>query len=346
MYTPILKGKGGEFEALAHLDRALAGELRPLIEAVPTGQATDLDVSALVRKLLVAWPLGEAVAVDLNYYLGSDDQADRWRRLLEEARYHQVKVVPVAHFDDGSDTLAALRDAMDVDARGCCLRVDAPHLEEDPGDLGAWMSDLLAQLHAGPKDIDLVLDCGALANSEAVAWASARASVHLENLPWLERWRTVVVAGGGFPKNLSGVKAWTATPLRRREVDLWGALSQRRHFFPRQPSFGDYGVGYPPHTEPVPARPPPNVRYAVDGEWRIVRGTKNDPRGNEQYREICKLVADWPEHQISQQCWGDASIASVAEGRLGPGNPLKWRAYSTSRHLDYVRSKLATLGEP
>jgi hypothetical protein len=254
--------------------------------------------------------------------------------------------VPVVHFGDITDVLDQLRGAIKTDLRGCCLRVDAVELDEHPGDLAVWATALMADLQAVPEDVDLILDFGVLSDDQAVTKAADRAMDHLERLPWLDRWRSVVVASGAFPKNLSAVAPWSLSPLRRREVDLWAGLAARKQFFSRQPIFGDYGIGYPPHTEPVRATPPPNVRYAADGQWLILRGTKNDPEGNEQYRRICRTIADLPECGGSELSWGDASMAKVAANELGPGNPQKWRAYSTSHHLEYVTSRLATLGVP
>jgi hypothetical protein len=85
LYTPILKGRGGEFEALAHLARSTAAKITPLLEAVPKAQTLDLDTTDFVRKLRDHWPLGETVFIDLNYFVGSSDQPSRWEKLLTEA---------------------------------------------------------------------------------------------------------------------------------------------------------------------------------------------------------------------------------------------------------------------
>ncbi|HWD02530.1 MAG TPA: beta family protein [Amycolatopsis sp.] len=345
LYTPILKGRGGEFEALAHIDRSTASSVMPLIEAVPKSGATELDIAGFVHKLRTDWPLGEAMVVDLSYF-GADGQPARWEQLLREARRYQVKVIPAVHFADEAPVLELLRRAVAVDKRGCCLRVEASELGESPRDLAIWAADLLADLLAEPENVDLILDFGALGDDEAVARAVERAIEHLGRLPWLDRWRSVVVAGGAFPKNLSNVDSWSLTSLRRREVDLWAGLASRKQFFPRQPIFGDYGVGYPPHTPPVRATPPPNIRYAVDGHWMVLRGTKNDPQGNEQYRQICRVTSELPEFGGPALSWGDECVTKVVAEEIGPGNPQKWRAYGTSHHLEYVTSRLASLGAP
>ncbi|MGK4591685.1 beta family protein [Amycolatopsis sp. w19] len=345
LYMPILKGRSGEFEALAHLARSTASSLLPLIEAVPKSGTPELDIAGFVHKLRTDWPLGEAVAVDLNYP-GADGQPARWEQLLKDARRYQVKVRPTVHFADDAPVLEVLRAAIATDRRGCCLRVDASELDENPRDLAIWGTDLMADLLVEPEEVDLVLDFGMLGDDRVVAHAAERAIEHLEGLPWLDRWRSVVVAGGAFPKDLTNVHPWVLTSLRRREVDLWAGLASRRQFFGRQPIFGDYGVGHPPHTPSAPATPSPNIRYAVDGHWMVLRGTKKDPRGNEQYREICRAVSESPEFGGADLSWGDAIITKVVAEEVGPGNPQKWRAYGTSHHLEYVTSRLASLGAP
>ncbi|OAP20402.1 hypothetical protein A4R44_08826 [Amycolatopsis sp. M39] len=345
LYMPILKGKGGEFEALAHMARSTASSVTPLIEAVPKSSATELDVSWFVREIRTVWPLSEMVVIDLCH-LGTAGQPALWEEVLSEARHYQAKVVPVVHFGDEASVVELLGRALAVDRRGCCLRVDAADLREDPQDLAIWAADLLADLRIEPDDADLVLDFGTLSDDQTVSRATERAIEHLERLPRLERWRSVVVAGGAFPENLSKVDSWSLTSLPRREADLWAGLASRKNFFRQQPVFGDYGVAYPPHTRPVRANPPPNIRYAVDGHWMVLRGRKNDPRGNEQYREICRIMSQLPDFGGAGLSWGDKCIAKVVADEIGPGNPKKWRAYGTSHHLEYVTSRLASLGAP
>ncbi|GDY33046.1 hypothetical protein GTS_46790 [Gandjariella thermophila] len=351
-YVPILKSKAAEFEALKHLRRATVDMIMPLIDVVlpnPTRSkppATRPDPAALALDLLGNWHLRRRIAVDV----GPLGQTDAGPALIVEIarRTHgyQLRVVPTVHFSDPPDTVDALREAARLLGHGACLRVTAEDLYQHPGDLAVWTDGLLDDLEMQPDEIDLVFDVGTLRNDTQVDQSITTCRTHLGSLAHTDRWRSITVASGAFPQDLSEVEPWEVTELPRREITLWSALQDPRLPLRRRPGFGDYGIDHPPRRQPVPARPAPNVRYAVDGRWLVLRGTRTDPDGNAQFHKVCGELVHLPEWCGDDFSWGDGQIAASARRDIGPGIARSWRSYGTNHHIEFVVHRLRTTGRP
>jgi Beta protein len=108
--------------------------------------------------------------------------------------------------------------------------------------------------------------------------------------------------------------------------------------------YSDYAVGTPFYAD-VSWAPIPSIRYAVDDVWMIHRGTsKNDP--TPQYIALAQALVSEPYYPGASFSPGDKYVADVASGVDGPGNAMTYVRMATSRHLEVVLSRLASLGVP
>ena len=72
---PILKGREGEFSAIAHLSTAMARRLLPIFEVVPTAKGPTEDAYKFAAKVRESMHANMAIAVDVRQLADLDRQA-------------------------------------------------------------------------------------------------------------------------------------------------------------------------------------------------------------------------------------------------------------------------------
>src|ERR1700719_3256264 len=178
-YVPILKGREGEYRALAQLEPAVRAGLMPVIEipSVPwdfvsdsPARTIDAHLQTIGRKLREAWPGDRALFADLLWIAPEERMADGRQPVsfvFDAARQEGVKLVPVTGLERGDDYHAAVREIIARDRLGLMLRLDDEQLT-DLASVPAEIGRLLDQLGVAPRDVDVIVDLREVsANQEA-----------------------------------------------------------------------------------------------------------------------------------------------------------------------------------
>lgn len=354
-YVPILKGKPAEFTALQNADAAVRGGILPIVEVIPPADETDAAAMEgacrlAVTKLADGW--AEPVAVDAGYLdqtLTTLGGLTAVEVLAQAARSRGLPFLPVVRLSDVPDTVAAAGRVVAADGLGAVVRVGGDDLEEDVSTLDIWLRDLCADLRLTQGDVDLIIDVGAIGQGTSVALAARVVRDLINGLANIAAWRTLTVASGAFPADLSTVATGTMGLLPRLDAQLWQDLRARPLM--REPDFGDYAIQHPALPSGAGFAPAPQIRYTVDTAWRIHKGSKKDPRSNRQFFDICAALVASGEYAGAALSWGDQHIARAAASasgseQVGPGNATTWRQVGTSHHLATVVNRLATTGAP
>jgi hypothetical protein len=346
VYLPALKGRQGEFTALADIQPVTRRTVLPVIEIVP-GPVDDAatlrtTVDKTVRKLGV-WA-GSRLLLDTGWLPG-DIELRAGVGVLGYATAAAgdagIGATPVVRLNDAE---LAHRDARLHAGRGhgIAVRLNVEDMDEDPEDLEEALTALLHRLGRSPAEVDLLLDLGAVDGDVAVRAGARLIRDVLHGLPEPEAWRGLVVLAGAFPTDLQAVQPWTLGELPRRDAMLHDHL--RRRPLPRVPTFGDYAVAHPLLVTGPAFPAAPQLRYTASDRWLVLKGRRNDPEGHEQFYRVCEAIARHPEFAGAALGRADARIADPR--REGPGNASTWRAIATTHHLDYLAHRLTTLGEP
>lgn len=302
------------------------------------------DCRKSVERLVKSWQspvLLDGGLLDLSLHLQGHARGPVFE-LMEHARAARVPAIPVLRL--GDDVLARI-DAAAACAQsphGLAIRLVGEDLDEEPDDLDDNLDTLLGEVGVRRGETDLLLDAGAVDGDLAVRGGARIVLSLLRGLSSVQDWRSVTVIGGAFPEDLSAFQAWQVGRRPRFDAALYDQVMSKR--LPRAPDFGDYGVAHPSFKTGGPFAPPPQLRYTVAGDWLVVKGRRNDPRGNNQFYDVCDVIRQQPEFSGAALGTADARIADPRAS--GPGNGSTWRQVSTTHHLDLVVRRLATLGEP
>jgi len=348
IYVPVLKGRQGEFAALASLQPSTRQRILPMVEIIP-GPAEEANALKAVidrtAKKLRPWA-GERLLLDAGL-LATDVEVHGGLGAVGysvvAATGELVDATPVVRLNDEVRSHLDAAAVHTHNGSGIAVRLNAEDLDEDSEDIDAALADLLRMLGAERSEVDLVLDLGVVIGDLGVRAGSRIAADALRGLSAIDQWREVIVTAGAFPEDLSTFGPWTIGEPIRYDAALYDHLQQRKRL-QRMPIFGDYAISHP-LLATGPAFPPaPQLRYTVADRWLTLKGSRNDPRGHEQFYEVCERIARHPEFTGAALGSADALIADPRS--KGPGNASTWREIGTTHHLDYVVQRLTNLSEP
>ena len=234
----------------------------------------------------------------------------------------------------------AVIDAVERDGRGVCIRVDRQQCGF-PTSLTARLQALVITPKVNRDKVDLIFDLGAITPTEADELRTI-ARMLIEELPSLDKWRTIAVAASAMPKSVTlHMDRFSVKRIPRAERTLWAAIANERDL-PRIPNFSDYGVTHPgyPDVDWREVSLGGKIRYTAEGAWVIVKGCKLENAGD-QFHRLAQVLMEQPEFCSSDLSWGDKRIAKCAAVEIGPGNLTNWVAFTTNHHLSFVVQQLA-----
>lgn len=228
---------------------------------------------------------------------------------------------------------------------GVCVRLQGPDFGRV--ELGEELEALGASLGIAPKDIDLILDFGAiLPGTDQLTFLSAHAALTL--LPTPHSWRTVTFAASVFPIDLSLITTVPGDALiPRTEWIVWQRIATAGNGLARIPSFGDYAISHPELREMTTENPtiPISVRYTTPEAFLVRKeGTMRKLKGAGFLRLAQWLIAH-PEYYGASYSVGDALVDEIAGDRTKGkyGNVETWRKIGTSHHLAVVADDMRSL---
>ncbi|MEV6768785.1 hypothetical protein AB0N05_09190 [Nocardia sp. NPDC051030] len=274
--------------------------------------------------------------------------------LVDDCADAQMAVIPAIRLSDPEQVLNEVGAAV---RRAChqpiCLRLTEADLSGDDASSLPWRVERAVHaLGKSPDSIHLVVDLGTVADEDDALLEARIARRALLHLPHIDGWKSITVAGGGFPQDLRRIPPKVITRIERSEVTLWRTVLRRLdEKFSRTLSFGDYAIAFPRQASGGGFSPPPQLRYTADNAWLVMKYGKNERHA--RFFDICGVIADQPEFTPGLT-WGDEEIE--ARGRRedlhpfptepGPGNASTWRAIGTSHHIGFVATRLTAPGEP
>ncbi|MFI7073651.1 beta family protein [Micromonospora sediminicola] len=319
VYRPVLAGRRGELEALAHLDDAAAALLAPVVDVPPDDPSTPEALGRL--------PAGLLPAVDASALPDAPEHDPvRWG----------VPLVPVIGLAESDRRLAAHGVAARAWARRAVVRLRTGPDRAGPDATTAAVERVWRSTGLMPEQCDLLLDAGDVCCPADVRLAEPRVRRAAE---WARRhaWRSVTVAAGGMPPALSRLPTDEPVRLERYDWLLWQRLADLRL------GYGDYGVSCAARGADAPGDRLPTVRWTAEDAWWVYRWSRRGGRGDERFADLCRtLVAapHWPAAGAGFS-WGDHEILRRARRGAGAGSAANWIAWSTSHHLAHVLAALA-----
>ena len=347
-YVPILLAKRGERIALRELPAPIRAGFTPLLEIPQVPVDLTLEDYKDLDEHIKRFPdnlnrdLGEykRFFLDVPYLIDPEELVDDQHPmsfLFAGCREHGLNAVPVASNERGGNHNVAVREIMETDGRGACLRLSKSDLRA----CNEVVKNMLLVLDAMPKDIDLVVDLGLIQQSDVHLYVPSLLKIFSSPLFSKRSWKSVTLASGAFPVTLGALQQGLSE-LPRADWELWNLVCDGLSDQGQAPTFGDYGIHSPDWEDGFDPRymnASGNIRYATPNSWLVAKGPiviGPDRVGFHIYRGLCDLIVGRPEYMGPDFSPGDLHIRNCANGTEGPGTPEKWRRQGTSHHIAAV----------
>lgn len=339
-YVPTLRGKNGEFDALARLSPIAKDCTTPVIDIPkpPDLSATETyeKIAEKVTVIRDIWGTTHSLFIDLSRY-GSIESGDARLhpviRTFELARQCRLRAVPVCGTTltrgPGTEYIDAVSKIAKQDGRGIAVKLVAFEFNSPE----STVNELLATaglLNVDPEDCDIILDFEAFDRLPAeLLKKDLTVSTIAESIDALEsiQPRSVTISGSSIPERVG--KRFDATPLktRRLELEIWKDIQER--YRSRNIGFGDYGIVYAFQSDGgAPVQPPCRIRISAEDGHSLYRSPPNTYRSLRSRVRRDGALRDLPD------CWGRRGILGQGNGFTGIGNATSWVAWDTNLHLE------------
>lgn len=357
-YVPILKGKEAEYGSLPVLSRSTLAVITPMIEIPPVPWDYQSDsparslqdhLSGIYERLVNAWGSDRPFFLDLVWLADAGTLPDGQHPLsyvLDRCRIPEVLPIPVTGLGRSHDYQAAVAEAVQHDRRGVCVRLENEDFKSLPR-LNIDLHLLLDRLGVDVGETDLVLDFKEVLPHQAAMLQLAVMGL-ISSLLSISDFRTLTLAGSGFPEDLRAINANSIATVPRSEWAVWEALAQTASALKRVPAFGDYTISSPglPEIDPRVMRMSANLRYTSERDWVVLKGRDVRTHSYDQFRALCQDMMSRPEYKGPSYSWGDKYIGDCGGLGQGPGNATTWRKVGITHHITLVAEQISTFPWP
>lgn len=365
-YIPILRWRPAERKALEQLFHQDRENLAPLIEFVMPAPSIKKQSDKIVITKTPKEKLSEVLSdvasdflkscgqntifIDVHL-LDSDVRASSFEQILSSSNKLNLFSIPVIYIIPVTSTSADMAtrtvaiNYAESSGHGLCIRIDKSHLDEN--NISSHIANFITDNGLNVENVDLLVDIGVISQDTIVEDVVKKIS----QIPNLEKWRSFIVSGGVFPKDLTEFIPGEVHELDRLDWKLWNSLQKTT--LSRTPLFSDYTIQCPTF-ERIDAIGSASVRYTDDDKWWIFRGkkpgivnpkTKEKGPGREQYIDHAKTLTGESFSKFykgENYSFGDAEIARIAApNNKKPGSPATWLTIGINHHITLVAHQFA-----
>lgn len=351
-YVPILRWKRAERAALGMLRPADRAVITPLLELTPKLFAPKRTKKNELRIPDPNQVLTEAADDMYRCWGQAPFLLDLWHLnplpqtsaglhplafLAERCRMWRLPMIPVTGLQRPNAYQDAVSSIVSADNRGICVRLLVADLGR--GNLDADLSGLLRRFGVSHSQTDLLVDC------QFIADGSVDLCRLLSQVPEIREWRTLTIASGAFPRDLTGMQPG------QHFLDRWDWLAWRAYVRgpsrPRTAAYADYTIQHADFKEPPErANLSASIRYTIDQYWLVMRGEsvfKEDGPGFSQWPANAQLLSEHREFRGRDFSYGDQYILDMGSQVASTGNAETWLRAGINHHMTFVARQVANL---
>jgi len=358
-YVPIVRWRPAERRAIERLHQKDRNGVNPLIEFIMPPPKTDendyrkiledpkskflRNLPDIAKKIIKCWGK-DPVFIDVHL-LDGDIRAHAFDQILSSTANLEIFSIPITYVIPVTSTEAdaairniAIKFAKQND-RGLCIRVDESHLQD--GNFQNLIENFVSGNKLPIENTDILIDLKIVDENKNSQLIIER----LSKIPHIEKWRSFILAGGSFPKDLSNFEKHGHHPVKRLDWNLWKEVSGNK-ILKRKPDFSDYTIQHPIYYRSIPgANTSASIRYTNDDQWEIMRGEGlRNPKGAgfKQYPAQAQLLVQQSFFKGADYSFGDAYIAEKAKPKAETtGSPQTWLTAGINHHITLVARQIA-----
>lgn len=351
-YLPILKSKDGEFKALFHLDSFTRNRIKPLFEITPIeydNQAGKKPKSFeehifnfCHKKFTKKWNNSECFIDTAQVKTESIQNMSCLEYIYDQLSGDLFPIIPipVLRVETSFNDLEILNQLkLKYNFKQVAIRVNL-------SDIGESFSEkiklILSALFVTPSNVHLILDLADSDFSNTNDFSDAIIDL-LQDFPYFVNWLSFTICGGAFPRTGELQKGENFIP--RYDWMLFKAIKIKiaTQNFCRSINFGDYGIVSPGYFkfDPLKMSRSANIRYTLDEEWYVLKGTALKTReDHQQYIKQATAITNESFFLGENFSYGDSHLKSCCLGKTKTGNPTVWNGVGNNHHFTKVVADL------
>jgi hypothetical protein len=345
-YSPCLRWKQGEYQAISHLSPRTKKIITPLIEVPERGydfesgsetKSIDEHVDKFAHRVLKKW--GKApFFYDLKHVLDSENMSNGQNPLVfltTDLKFKECSGTPVTGLSRGKNFQQAMQESLKITQNGVCFRISFE--EAADSNLAGKLESLIQSFKLGATNCDLILDLES-PNFIPLEGIGELIFAIVKRLPHLKEWRSFTILATSFPSTMAEVK-YGQTLVPRHEWPLYKLLTTKlAKANIRIPTFGDYTINHPDiaRIDMRLMKPSATIRYTIDDGWLIIKGKNVRDHGRDQYIEHCSTLVSSAYYYGKAFSRADEYIQGCANRTESTGNLSTWRWVGTNHHLEKV----------
>ncbi|HFT8240555.1 TPA: beta family protein [Yersinia enterocolitica] len=358
-YIPILKTKRAEYAALNQLDKVIKAKIIPMLELEPVPIDPESDIpeksytdflNGFEQKLTAG--CSDFSTIFLDGLLVEEQfitQGDTYPivNAVDQARNAGFNVVPVS---SPTRSTTYHKEIYSLLQGEICLRLTTIDLVNPQ-----LIISYITQLNIPLNKIDIMIDLRDTLTADGITSGNNKtlALGLINNLPNVHQYRSLTLAAGSFPVDLSDISVGIYSQ-NRLEWELWQSVYSSNQLV-RHVIYSDYGVQHPEYPRLTTKFPSAtaSVRYTGDTNFWVFRGRIARRYGFDQYGAHSQSIINHQEYSGTTFSIGDNDINDYAstysqylqnpQGNYKFGSPEVWRRIGQNHHITKVVEQLANL---
>ncbi|WP_342653404.1 beta family protein [Pseudomonas sp. F3-2] len=355
-YYPVVRAKGGEFDAFKHMPSSVTNRCTPILE-IPKISQKEYETAAKHSGMPYEyWMDNKAKNIAAIFKGGSlIVDASQWQvDFTTESGHHVlgymssllaslgVLVHPVVGYArwDSPEYRQSIRDMSLQPNANFVIRLDEIALEDmaEFDHFESILDDICTSIDIERSDTKVIIDIGDVTKLPIleITETITESYFSLVGIGFNE----IVVTASSIPDSIEkAVKDRDSSDtVVRKEMLAW------KGFVSANPkanlSFGDYGVRNPRSSDIIAPDMNVKIRYTIENGFFIVRGhSVRGPNGYAQSQSLSRVIVDSKHYLGSNFSWGDARILTCSQG-LMVGNSTSWIAIDTNHHVTAVTTEI------
>ncbi len=341
-YSPAVRWRMGEYQAIFRLPEPAKARLRPLI-IVPsmeydfeTGEpecSFHDHATKFVKRYTAKWKSRPAwIDVDASLYPEKIGKKSFMKFLFEGLIANKGNVIPVISPDYDVPVIGDLTEAASFSGQGICVRLRLENLMHPQA--SGKLQKMLNAAGVATGDTDLLIDLGNPIYEPYNVFAKGLLAA-LTKITDLDKFRSFTILGTAFPESMAGQIPNGA--IVRHDWLFYKAFVKSLPSGFRRPAFGDYTTVNPAFKADFDMRkikPAGKVVYTTSDAWLVEKGGafRDNPK---QMHGHCKRIVESGKFQGPGYSGGDDYISRCAnqEAGAGPSNLSKWKEVGISHHI-------------
>lgn len=323
LYSPILKFKKGEQDALKGLSDSTKDVIIPVLEIT-----SDHNLGKIQGQIEACWNNR------MYYFDVAEELYDTYFQLLNDC--DSSYVIPVLNLDDDIETIS---QALQYAQNGIALRI----FSTDYDRVNSTLEELISKNIIQADNTDIIVDLQKISpNKEEKGMILS--SLLLE-IPNIKDFRSIIISSNSFPEDFSSINTNSSSAFPRDEEYIHRrslVMSERLGF---NYIYSDYGPSGLEVVEFVPGMSPAfKIKYSTETSYICYKGMSGKKQGMniDNVQPLCEDLVSSGAYSGENFSVGDAYIYSIyTREAQTAGNPTTWVQVAQNHHIELIISFLS-----